>query len=138
MASRNRNKSPHSLLQERIRITPAGKQKKTWQGIVTYYDPQTGRRRQTARTFSLKEEAETWARATEAEFRSDPLVRTRGQDTFAQFMELWLEIIDQSDRSPTTLADYHLHARTACRPSGSKISRLWTFRGSTRPWPGRV
>jgi hypothetical protein len=56
----NRPKEPHSKFYKR-----QTKHGERWQGIVIYYDVDTGQRRQTAETFATNREAEGWARQTE-------------------------------------------------------------------------
>jgi integrase len=114
-----RPKEPHSQFYKR----ETARHGTRWQAIVIYYDPRTGKRRQTAQTFARKHEAEAWARLTEARFRTDPAHTAPSTETFGAFLDRWLSTIDQSDLSPHTKADYRRHASTARAALGAKRLR---------------
>lgn len=54
-----------------------------WQARVTYYDPDTGKRRETSQTFATEREAKKWSREQEIAYREDPNRKPPSDKTFA-------------------------------------------------------
>ncbi len=102
----NRLKDPHTKVQKR-----ASKHGPRWQGIVIYYDPDTGRRRQLAKTFARQREAEDWAKKEEVQFRSNPNRRPPTDLTVSQFMDQWLEIKKAKPVGEGTLESYRYRVK---------------------------
>ena len=101
MTNMNRPKDPHTKIQKR-----QSKHGPRWQGIVNYYDPDTGRRRQLAKTFTRQREAENWAKKEEVHFRSNPNHRPPTELTVNEFLDQWLEIKRAKPVREGTLESY--------------------------------
>ena len=65
-------KGPKQSYDVEPRKLPSGR----WKGRVTYYDPDTGKRRETTRTFATRREANEWSREQEMAYRQDPNRKT--------------------------------------------------------------
>lgn len=101
-----RPKDPHTKIQKRH-----SKHGVRWQGIVIYYDPDTGRRRQLAKTFPRQREAEDWAKKEEVQFRSNPNRRPPTDLTVSEFMDHWLEIKKAKPVGEGTLESYRYRVK---------------------------
>lgn len=61
----NLHKEPHAA-------APQKQVSGRWQGRVTFYDPDTGKRRETAQTFATERGAKKWSRERETLYRENP------------------------------------------------------------------
>lgn len=102
----NRQKDPHTKIQKRL-----SKHGVRWQGIVIYYDPDTGRSRQLAKTFARQREAEDWAKKEEVQFRTNPNRRPPTELTVSDFMDQWLEIKKAKPVGEGTLESYRYRVK---------------------------
>jgi integrase len=118
----NRPKEPHSKYYER-----QSKHGKRWQGIVIYYDSETGQRRQTAQTFATKRDAETWARKTEMQFRDNPHHKPPSDETVDEYLQRWLTIEDTLPLEEKTKRDYRQMAAHPIRELGTKPLKSLTL-----------
>ncbi len=111
----NRPKEPHSKYYER-----QSKHGKRWQGIVIYYDSETGQRRQTAQTFATKRDAETWARKTEMQFRENPNYKPPSDQSVEAFFRHWLTIKKTMNIEAETYLGYCQRVDHIIRQLGAK------------------
>lgn len=117
----NRLKEPHSKFYKR-----QTKHGERWQGIVMYYDTETGKRRQTAQTFATKSEAEKWARRVEMEFRDNPKRKPPTDQTVKEFLSDWLETMNPPRTRPTTWRGYQQKLQYVIKALGDRPLRAIT------------
>lgn len=114
-----RPKEPHAVKPQR---QPSGR----WQARVTYYDPDTGKRRETTRTFATEREAKKWSREQEMAYRTDPNRRPPSEETFAQFFDRWLEGTAAGRTRDTTTKVYRRYGQPLIRTIGHKPLKALT------------
>lgn len=78
---------------------------------MIYYDPDTGRRRQLAKTFARQREVEDWAKKEEVQFRGNPNRRPPTDLTVREFMNHWLEIKKAKPVGEGTLESYRYRVK---------------------------
>ena len=111
----NRPKEPHAKDPRKL---DSGR----WQARVTYYDPETGKRRETSQTFATEREAKRWSREQEAEYRQDPNRKPPSEETVSDYLDHWFpEMIAQRALRPSSVARYradldHLQRLIGDRP----------------------
>ncbi len=110
-----RAKEPHSKFYKR-----STKHGEHWQGIVIYYDGKTGQRRQTAKTFANKREAEAWARKTEMQFRENPNYKPPSDQSVEAFFRHWLTIKKTMNIEAETYLGYCQRVDHIIRQLGAK------------------
>lgn len=108
----NRIKEPHAQ-------SPRKLESGRWQGRVTYYDANTGKRRQASETFATEREAKKWGREQEMEFRSRPNRNPHTEETLAEYLDRWLEDVVKMRRRDSTFRRYRHSARDVQRILGS-------------------
>ena len=109
----NRLKEPHA-------VDPRKLTSGRWQARVTYYDPNTGKRRETSQTFATEREAKKWSREQEMEYRQDPNRRPPSDETVAEYLQRWLTIEDTLPLEEKTKRDYRQMAAHPIRELGTK------------------
>lgn len=110
----NRPKEPHKGKDPR-KLT-SGK----CQIRVKYWDPETGTRRETSRTFGTAREASAWGKQQVAAFREEPNRKAPTTQTVADFFEEWLAITKARGLAQKTLRDYRQMAVHAVNAFGRK------------------
>lgn len=117
----NRVKEPHAQVPRKLK---SGR----WQARVTFYNPETGDRKETSETFDTEREAKKWGREQEIKFREDPNRRPPSNQPLADFLREWLRIKDTTELEPKTLENYHDMAAHSIRELGSRpLSSLTTL-----------
>jgi len=76
----NRIKKPHAQ-------DPQKQRSGRWQARRTYYDPDTGKRHETTKTFDTERKAKKWSREQEMSYREDPNQKPPSEETFAHLFE---------------------------------------------------
>ena len=104
MATRNRMKEPHAQDPRKLK---SGR----WQSRVTYYDSDTGKRRETSQTFSTEREAKKWGREQEMQYRDDPNRKPPSEQTLGGFLNGWLNDVASGRVRDTTLIAYRRYAK---------------------------
>ncbi len=95
----NRPKEPHAKDPRKL---ASGR----WQARVTFYDSETGKRRETSQTFATEREAKKWSREQEAEYRQDPNRKPPSDQTLTEFFPEWLKTVEAQGLSAKTVRDY--------------------------------
>ena len=109
----NRLKEPHA-------VDPRKLDSGRWQARVTYYDPDTGKRRETSQTFATEREAKKWSREQEMAYREDPNRKPSSDETIAEYLQRWLTIKGTMPLERKTLDSYRQMAAHAIRELGSQ------------------
>jgi integrase len=99
----NRPKEPHA--KDPRKLKTKGKTER-WQARVTYYDPDTGKRRETSQTFPTEREAKKWGREQEMAYRANPNRKPPSEETLEAFLNGWLESMQPPRTRPTTWRGY--------------------------------
>ena len=120
-----RLKEPHSKFYKR-QTKHNGER---WQGIVMYYDTETGKRRQTAQTFATMSEAEKWSRHTEMEFRTNPNRKPPSAETLGDYLIRWLAVKETMNIEASTFRSYREMATHSIRELGHKPLKSLTTMG---------
>lgn len=93
-----------------------------WQARVTYWDPTTGRRKETSRTFPTEREAKQWGRVQEVQLRE-----TNGHppsdELLGDYLIRWLSVVRCRVR-PVTLSSYRQMAAHAIEGLGGRPLKL--------------
>ncbi len=97
-----------------------------WQARVTYYDPETGERRETSQTFATEREAKKWSREQEMAYREDPNRKSPSEEKFGPYLDRWMTEVARSQVRNTTWNAYHYAALHAIRELGEKPLRSLT------------
>ncbi|MBX5466877.1 MAG: tyrosine-type recombinase/integrase [Firmicutes bacterium] len=96
-------------------------QRKRWQGIVKYPDPdQPGRWKTRSKTFERKAEAQQWVDEALAEHRREPAWRPPSEETFAEFYERWLNSVAATRVRDTTVKAYRRYGAPLIQALGQK------------------
>lgn len=104
-----RPKEPHA-------VDPRKLASGRWQALVTFWDPETGKRREVSQTFDTDREALRWGRAREQEFLQSPNGTVPTQETLGEYLAVGF---------PRCLHNGHCG-----RPPSCDIERIWpTFNG---------
>ena len=111
MATRNRAKEPHAK-------DPRKLQSGRWQARVTYYDPETGKRLETSKTFDTERAAKKWGREQEMQYREDPNRKPPSEETVGAYLNRWLTIKSTLNLADKTLTSYREMAAHSMRELG--------------------
>lgn len=109
----NRIKEPHAQ-------DPRKLESGRWQARVTYYDPDTGKRRETSQTFATEREAKKWSREQEIEYREDPNRKPPSEQTLGEFLQQWLDFKGTMNIATKTLSSYREMAAHSIRELGTR------------------
>ena len=104
MATRNRAKEPHAKDPRKL---PSGR----WQARVTYYDPETGKRLETSKTFDTERTAKKWGREQEMSYREDPNRKPPSEERLGPFLKGWLNDVSAGQVRDTTLVAYRRYVK---------------------------
>ena len=115
----NRLKEPHA-------VDPRKLDSGRWQARVTYYDPDTGKRRETSQTFATEREAKKWSREQEMAYREDPNRKPPTDKTVETFLIAWLETMQPPRTRPSTLRGYRQKLGYVMNFVGTKPLRALT------------
>ena len=115
----NRVKEPHA-------VQPQKQASGRWQARVTYYDPETGKRRETTKTFATEHEAKKWSREQEMAYREDPNRKPPSEEKFGPYLDRWMHEVASSQVRETTWSAYHYASLHAIRVLGDKSLRSLT------------
>ena len=111
---------PHRPRQPRAaapRRLPSGK----WQARVTYWDPDTGKRRETAAAFDRKREAEAWAAEQVRRLQEAPQLVAARDTTLAEYLRAWLGSLEGRGLAPKTVEGYRqMAAHVFAAPAAAK------------------
>ena len=108
-----RAKEPHA-------VDPRKLDSGRWQARVTYYDPETGKRRETSQTFATEREAKKWSREQEMAYRADPNRKPPSDETLGKYLARWLTIKEASPIERKTLDSYRQMAAHSIRELGTR------------------
>ena len=97
-----------------------------WQARVTFYDPDTGKRRETSQTFGTEREAKKWGRAQEAEYRENPNRKPPSETSFEEYFERWLQGTVAARTRDTTTKVYRRYGKPLLTALGQKPLRALT------------
>lgn len=115
----NRLKEPHA---QKPRKLDSGR----WQGRVTYYDPDSGKRMETSATFATEREAKKWSREKEIQYREDPNQKPPSEETFTSLFDRWLTGVAAARTRDTTTKAYGRYAKPLIRAVGQKPLKALT------------
>jgi integrase len=97
----NRHKEPHAA-------APQKQASGRWQGRVTFYDPDTGKRRETTKTFATEREAKKWSREQETLYRENPNQRPPTTEFLKDYLSRWLQETIVGYKPDSTAQRYRL------------------------------
>lgn len=109
----NRIKEPHAQ-------DPRKLESGRWQARLTYYDPETGNRRETSQTFATEREAKKWSRDQEFRYREDPNRKPPSDQTLAEYLQQWLDVTRTTNIEAKTFASYREMAAHSIRELGTR------------------
>ncbi len=115
----NRPKEPHAKDPRKL---DSGR----WQARVTYYDPDTGKRRETSQTFATEREAKKWSREQEMAYREDPNRKPPSVQTLTEFFPEWLKTVEAQGLAAKTVRDYRQMAAHPLNAFGHKALKSIT------------
>ncbi len=82
-----------------------------WQARVTYYDADTGKRREISQSFATEREAKKWGREQEIAYRDDPHRKPPSDETLGDYLTRWLDDVAAGQVQDTTLVAYRRYAK---------------------------
>ena len=115
----NRVKEPHAKDPRKL---ATGR----WQARVTYYDPDTGKRRETSQTFATEREAKKWSREQEMAYRENPNRKPPSEEPLAEYLTRWLETMQPPRTRPSTWRGYQQKLQYVIKGLGDEPLRAIT------------
>ncbi len=114
----NRPKEPHAQ-------PPRKLESGQWQARLTYYEPDTGKRHETSRSFATEREAKKWGRAQEMAYRANPAQRPPTAELLEDYLTRWLQQTIVGYKADSTAQRYRLSLVHAQRLIGKiPLSKL--------------